>query len=113
MLSSIDLGDIRNKQIYDIENAVSSMISPDDAIINDSIIVDVSASHIDIKKLLRMYINYKKDIDTSKITLYFNYFNYINTPFIKVEDSKIYSEIIEGTYAKIAPGESEKLDIVV
>jgi hypothetical protein len=37
----------------------------------------------------------------------------MNTPFIKIENSKIYSEILDGTYLKLEPGESGNLDIVV
>lgn len=68
----------------------------------------------DIKKLLRLYVNYKKDAQTNNgIVLYFNYNNYLNTPFIKLEDYRVYTDIIDGTYLKLAPGESGRLDIVI
>ena len=69
---------------------------------------------VDIKKFLRIYINYKKDVtNNNAIVLYFNYNNYINTPYVKVDNFKVYTDIIDDTYLKLAPGESGKLDIVV
>ena len=52
-------------------------------------------------------------MENGGIVLYFNYFNYLNTPFIKMEDFRVYSEILEGTYLKLMPGEQGKLDIVI
>ena len=107
-------------------------------------IVDISKQMFDISKLLRIYVNYKKDVDNGNdIVLYFNYCNYLNTPFIRFgeygtieyyedeygnvkpvldeyghakrvfKEYRIFSDIIDGTYLKLGPNESGKLDIVV
>ena len=66
---------------------------------------------IDIKDLLKIYVNYKAADDG--ITLYFNYFNYLNTPYIKIEGTKYYPQVIDTTYLKLKPGEEGTLDIIV
>lgn len=109
---------VNKKTVDDVVSTTSSTgtfpMGAEEGSIVETKIIDVSTSSSDVNKLLRMYVNYKKDPDNGNgLVLYFNYFNYLNTPFIRMEDFKIYSEIIEGTYLKLAPGESGKLDIVV
>lgn len=89
-------------------------IKTEDGTTRETKLIDVGNSGKDLSKFLRVYVNYKKDRDNGNgIVLYFNYSNYYNTPFVKLQDSKIYSDIIEGTYLKLNPGESGKLDIVI
>jgi len=59
--------------------------------------VDIS----DIEEFLKIHVNYKVDSSTHKISLYFNYHNFINSPYIKVEDSNIKTDTIETTYLKL------------
>lgn len=66
-----------------------------------------------LQKLLRIYASYKKDTDDHSITLYFNYFNYFDTPYIKIENQLLYSDMIQGTYLKLKAGEDGILDIVL
>ena len=66
-----------------------------------------------LQKLLRIYVSYKKDTDDHSITLYFNYFNYFDTPYIKIENQLLYSDTIQGTYLKLKTGEDGLLDIVL
>lgn len=61
---------------------------------------------------LKVYVSYKKEEDKT-ITLYFNYMNYLDTPFIKIADNKPVPALIDGTYLKLAAGEEGLLDIVV
>ena len=60
---------------------------------------------------LKIYMNYKKS--SSGITLYANYQNFINSPFLKIVDGKPYVDTIDRTYAIIQPGDSQYLDIVL
>lgn len=69
----------------------------------------------DISKQLKLYVNYKcnKD-DNNKIDLYFNYFNWFDSPYIKIDNgTQILLDTIEGTYLKLSPGEDGILDIVL
>lgn len=63
------------------------------------------------EKLLNMYVNFKKA--ENGITLYFNYQNYVNPPFIKFKGQKYTFDVIPGTYLKLAPGEDGVLDVIV
>lgn len=72
---------------------------------------EIENDMIDLKNSLRIYISYKKALDG--IHLYFNYFNYINTPFMKIEDNKFYPEIIDGTYLHLSPDQCGTLDLKV
>ena len=73
----------------------------------------VDASLVDLTDLLKIYINYKRD-SSGNITLYFNYYNYLNTPFVRVDKSgRVFADTVEGTYLKLMPGEEGTLDIVV
>lgn len=63
------------------------------------------------EKLLNIYVNFKKD--DGGITLYFNYQNYIDPPFVKFKGSKYTFDVIPGTYLKLAPGEDGVLDLII
>ena len=65
---------------------------------NDDVIKFIEA----VKPFLRIYMNYKKDSDG--ITLYANYQNFINSPFVKLQDNRLYVDTVPGTFAKISPG---------
>ena len=63
-----------------------------------------------IDKLFNVYVNYKKESDGT-ITMFFNYYNYINTPFVKIKDNKTAIDTREGTYLKLKSGEDGLLNI--
>lgn len=59
-------------------------------------------------------MNYKREDDLQGITLYFNYNNYINSPFIKIDsENNVLIDTIDQTYLKLKSGESGYLDIVI
>jgi len=65
-----------------------------------------------LSKFMNIYINYRKNSNQS-ITLFFNYINYLNTPFLKIVDSSVKIDTIERTYLKLDPGQDGKLDIMI
>lgn len=65
-----------------------------------------------LSKFLNIYVNYKKNSD-EKLTLYFNYINYLNTPFLKIVGSSIKIDTITNTYLKLNSGEDGVLDIMI
>lgn len=65
----------------------------------------------DLKKFLRVYVSYKKDEDG--ISLYVNYQNYVNSPYVKLENGKAYVDVLDGTYALVKPGESGQVNVVL
>lgn len=69
---------------------------------------------VSIEGLTNLNVNYKREDDFSGITLYFNYNNYLNSPFIKIdEDYNVLVDTIDNTYLKLKSGESGYLDIVI
>lgn len=60
-----------------------------------------------------MYANYKKNSDNNTIDLYFNYFNWLDSPYIKLVGTKQYVDTIDSTYLKLKSGEDGILDIIV
>lgn len=75
---------------------------------------DVNSKTADFKDLLNIYVNYKVglDGDQPQITLYFNYYNYINSPFVKFGDNNnLKIDTLEGSYLKLGPNEDGLLDI--
>ena len=64
----------------------------------------------ELKKFLRMYVNYKKT--SGGIHLYFNYFNYLDTPYVRISDGKCYPNIIPNTYLHLKPNETGCLSFV-
>lgn len=80
---------------------------------NDYYTIDVAKELIsnNINDLFKIYINYK--YNNGKITLYFNYYNYLNSPFIKIlDDGLVYLDIIDNTYLKLEPNEDGILHIM-
>jgi galactitol-specific phosphotransferase system IIB component len=116
--NEIDVGDLSKKLLSGlmVEQNLYGIMS-DNNIDTDYKVIDMSSysdKFSEIQDMFNIYVTYKKDVENqNKITLYFNYNNYINTPFIKIEDSKVYSNIIEGTYLKLEAGENDSLDIVI
>lgn len=66
---------------------------------------------ISLSNYLNVYSNYSK-ID-GKIVLYFNYSNYLNSPYVKTKNGKTTLSIIPRTYLKLDQGKDGYLDIVV
>lgn len=71
----------------------------------------INAENTNLDNLCKLFVNYRK-INDGQIELYFNYYNYINTPFLKIQDGKLYPEIIPSTYLKLKPGENGILNLV-
>lgn len=78
----------------------------------DHVFVDINSSTVDLSRLLKIFVNYKKS-DGNAIDLYFNYFNWFDTPYIKMEDGLPYLDTIGGTYLKLKAGEDGDLDIII
>ena len=57
-------------------------------------------------------VNYKKE-DDDTITLYFNYNNFLASPYLKLNNGKTKTDIIPNTYLKLKSGESGILDIML
>lgn len=69
---------------------------------------------IEIDGLDELYVNYKRDEDLNGITLYFNYNNYLNSPFIKMDEyGRVLIDTIDSTYLKLKSGESGYLDVMI
>lgn len=64
-----------------------------------------------IEKYNNIYVQY--DNDGNGIALYFNYMNFYQTPFVKIENNECVNEIIKGSYLKLLPNEEGILDIVI
>lgn len=75
--------------------------------------VDVNSSIADLSKVLKLYAGYKKNSEDNSIKLYFNYFNWFDSPYVKIENNKMYVDTIEGTYLKLNSGEDGLLDIIM
>lgn len=73
------------------------------------------SSNSNILEQLKIYASYKRDrTDNDSLTLYFNYYNYINSPYLKIDNSHdIKLDIIDGTYLKLKAGENGILDLVL
>ena len=65
-----------------------------------------------MSEALKVYVSYKKEKDKS-LTLYFNYMNYLDTPFIKIVENRAVPDTVDRTYLKLAAGEEGLLDVVV
>ena len=74
--------------------------------------MDIASSSADIGEFLKIQANYKKG-DDGKITLFFNYENYLNSPFVKIKNGRVYTDVVDGTYLKLENGETGVLDIVI
>lgn len=105
---SAALADLASNEVH--------VMGPESSVIRQTVVAQTSDMDIDdVQKLFRIYVNYKKDMyDGSAITLFFNYQNYLNSPFIRVGDGgRLYQDTIEGTYLRLGPGESGNLDLIV
>ena len=80
---------------------------------SEYVFVDMNSKTIDLEKMLKLYVNYKKNADDNTIDLYFNYFNWFDTPYVKIIDNKTYIDIIPETYLKLKSGEDGMLDIII
>lgn len=66
---------------------------------------------IKLAEYLNLYMNYVKQ--NNNITLYFNYCNFLNSPFLKVVDGKQKLDIIPRSYLKLEAGQDGYLDIII
>jgi len=113
LLSVISVAFEDNYETSAFVDSVSSVAMPrfSEAIENHQIeSVKFNVISADFSDLMKLYVNYKKSDDG--IVLYFNYFNYLNTPYVRIEQNKVYPDYIDGTYLKLAPGESGAVNIV-
>lgn len=69
----------------------------------------IKMEDVDINDFLKIYINYKRE--SNGIVLYFNYYNYLNTPFVKLENGLLKNDILEGSYLQLEPDQNGYLDI--
>ena len=79
---------------------------------SSSVTVRITPENTSLGDFLKIFVNYKKEGDGT-ITLYFNYENYINTPYVRISGGRVRSQIVDGTYLRLGSGESGILDIVV
>ena len=77
------------------------------------VFVDMNSHTVDLARMMKLYINYKKNPETKTLDLYFNYFNWFDTSYIKIIDNKTYIDTIEGTYLKLEAGKDGFLDIII
>lgn len=77
--------------------------------------ITVKSSSVDLSKQLKLHVNYRRLKDENNaLELFFNYYNYLNTPYVKIEEgTKMKTDTIPGTYLRLKPGEDGILDIVV
>lgn len=78
---------------------------------SDKVRFEVGHEVLDVKKLLKLYVNYKQASDG--IHLYFNYFNFINTPYVEIRDNRLYPKILPETYLHLKPGQKGSVSFVV
>ena len=65
-----------------------------------------------VNKFMNIYVNYKKE-DDDTTTLYFNYNNFLASPYLKLDNGKTKTDIIPNTYLKLKSRESGILDIML
>ena len=76
--------------------------------LDDSIKYDIIKN---MRKFMKLYFSYSKS--NLGITLYVNYQNYVNSPYVKLQDGKPFMTILPQTYLKIAPNESGIISIIL
>lgn len=110
-----DSGTIQD--VYDnmLDNGISSFatrITEDgyDENYSEKVRFNLNSQNVNLDKFTRMFVNYKSSGEG--IHLYFNYVNYIDTPYLKFQDGRLYSDLIDGTYLHLAPGEGGILRFV-
>lgn len=75
--------------------------------------VKIDHTTVDLSQFLKLYANYKKNSDSNTIDLYFNYFNWLDSPYIKLDGVKQYVDTIDSTYLKLKSGEDGILDVIL
>lgn len=80
---------------------------------SEYVFVDMNSSTVDLARMLKLYVNYKRNQDNGTLDLYFNYFNWFDSPYVKIVENKTYIDTIPGTYLKLAAGEDGTLDIII
>jgi len=75
--------------------------------------VKIDHTTVDLSQFLKLYANYKKNSDNNTIDLYFNYFNWLDSPYIKLDGVKQYVDTLDTTYLKLKSGEDGILDVVL
>lgn len=120
-----NIDDITFSEVQDLsslsecENALnlSNLFIAHDEAINTNIInrtYQYEVTSEEINKFLKIFVNYSRNPNTGDITLYFNYSNYFNTPFVQKENTGMFESVImSNTYLSLKPGESGSLDIVI
>ena len=111
----------KNKTVsHFVDNAASvSSITPTTSedltsdVNTEHVYVDVNSATTELSRLLKLFVNYRKNAGDSSIDLYFNYFNWFDTPYVKIVDNKTYLDTIDSTYLKLKTGEDGDLDIVI
>lgn len=79
---------------------------------DDSTTVRYTVTEEDIKNFMKLYVNYERTGDS--FTLYFNYNNFIMSPFMyRRKDGSFHPEYKPYTYLKLAPGENGILEVDV
>ncbi len=78
----------------------------------DKISFNCAYSNTDFKDFMDIYVNYEVT-KLGTIKLFFNYYNFMNSPFITYENGKQRIRAIDGTYLALDRGESGLLDIDV
>ena len=73
-----------------------------------------SLSREQVEELSRIYVNYRKceNAGGKGIQLYFNYMNYLNSPYLCVRDGRVYVDLVDNTYLSLKPDEDGVLDVV-
>lgn len=54
---------------------------------SSSVVASITPENVSLSDFLKILVNYKKERDRS-ITLFFNYENYINTPYVRLEHGR-------------------------
>ena len=82
---------------------------------SEYITVNVTSSNCNIDNYLKLFVGYKRNRDENdKLELYFNYSNYLNSPYVKIENgTEVKIDTIPGTYLKLKDGENGFLDIIL
>ena len=101
----------RVEQLGENLSATVNPFGQDAAVSMISQTVSFDVLSVDFDDLLKLNVNYKATADG--IVLYFNYINYLNTPFIKIENGRLYPDYIESSFCRLAPAETGYVSIIV
>ena len=112
MFSDMETRYNKKQEFGSVVNPLFTEHNSNDIIDNYMYVNITDSEKTSVNKFMNIYVNYKKEDDDS-ITLYFNYNNYLATPYVKIDNGKIKTDIIQGTYLKLKSGESDVLDILV